>query len=152
MNTEQSIDVLNQLIVINNDRIEGYETATKETEDSDLKTLFAQFEYTSQKCKAELVSEVQRLGGTPAEGTKTTGKIYRAWMDVKAALTGNDREAILNSCEYGEDVAIEEYEDALNNNSDDISAEQRSMLNQQLQQIRADHNKVKGLRDRVAND
>ena len=147
MNTEQSIDVLNALIVINNDRIEGYQTATKETEDSDLKTLFAQFENTSHKCKGELVREVQRLGGEPAEGTKTTGKIYRAWMDVKATLTGHDRKAILNSCEYGEDVAIEAYEDALNNETEDISSEQQTMLRSQLQSIRADHDKVKGLRD-----
>ena len=147
MNTEQSIDVLNALIVINNDRIEGYMTASKETEESDLKTLFTQFEYTSQKCKAELVKEVQRLGGEPAEGTKTPGKIYRAWMDVKATLTGNDRKAILNSCEYGEDVAIEAYDNALKNNTEDISTEQQIMLNAQLQLIKADHDKVKGLRD-----
>ena len=147
MNTEQSIDVLNALIVINNDRIEGYMTASKEAEESDLKTLFAQFEHTSQKCKAELVQEVQRLGGEPAEGTKTTGKIYRAWMDIKATLTGHDRKAILNSCEYGEDVAIEAYEDALNNETENISTEQQTMLRSQLVSIRADHDKVKGLRD-----
>lgn len=147
MNTEQSIDVLNALIVINNDRIEGYMKASKETEDSDLKSLFAQFENTSQKCKGELVREVQRLGGEPAEGTKTTGKIYRVWMDVKATLTGNDRKAILNSCEYGEDVAIEAYEDALNNEVENISIEQQTMLRSQLQLIRADHDKVKSLRD-----
>ncbi len=150
MNTEQSIDVINALIVINNDRIEGYMTATKETEDFDLKTLFAQFENTSQKCKGELVREVQRLGGEPAEGTKTTGKIYRVWMDVKATLTGHDRKAILNSCEYGEDVAIESYDDALNNEAENISPEQRMMLNAQLQLIKADHDKVKGLRDMAA--
>ena len=147
MNTEQSIDVLNALVVINNDRIEGYIRASKETEDSDLKTLFAQFENTSHKCKGELVQEVQRLGGEPSEGTKTTGKIYRVWMDVKATLTGSDRKAILNSCEYGEDVAIEAYEDALNNEKEDISSEQQTMLRRQLQSIRADHDKVKGLRD-----
>ena len=149
MNTEQSIDVLNALVVINNDRIEGYTTASKEAEESDLKTLFAQFEHTSQKCRAELVQEVQRLGGEPAEGTKTTGKIYRAWMDIKATLTGNDRKAILNSCEYGEDVAIEAYEDALNNNAEDLSIEQQSMLKNQLQMIKVDHDKVKGLRDTI---
>ena len=147
MNTEQSIDVLNALVVINNDRIEGYRRASKESEESDLKTLFAQFENTSHKCKGELVQEVQRLGGEPSEGTKTTGKIYRVWMDVKATLTGSDRKAILNSCEYGEDVAIEAYEDALNNEKEDISSEQQTMLRRQLQSIRADHDKVKGLRD-----
>jgi hypothetical protein len=36
MNQENAIDALNKLIVINNDRIEGYETASKETEESEL--------------------------------------------------------------------------------------------------------------------
>mgnify|MGYP006219800087 CR=1 FL=1 len=33
MKREKSIEVLNSLITINNDRIEGYETASKETEE-----------------------------------------------------------------------------------------------------------------------
>ena len=53
MENETTIAVLNTLITINNDRIEGYETASKETEEQDLKTLFAQFSSTSQKCKHE---------------------------------------------------------------------------------------------------
>jgi uncharacterized protein (TIGR02284 family) len=51
MDNEKTIDVLNTLITINNDRIEGYETAAKETEEHELKTVFAQFSATSQKCK-----------------------------------------------------------------------------------------------------
>ena len=38
MNTEKSIEILNSLIQINNDRIQGYETASKETEEVDLKS------------------------------------------------------------------------------------------------------------------
>jgi hypothetical protein len=33
--------------------------------------------------------------GTPEEGTRITGKFFRVWMDVKAALTNKDRKAIL---------------------------------------------------------
>ena len=77
MDNNKTIEVLNTLITINNDRIEGYETAAKETEEQDLKTLFAQFSSTSQRCKLELNNEVNKLGGTPAEGTLTTGK-YRS--------------------------------------------------------------------------
>jgi hypothetical protein len=32
MYQEKAIDLLNKLIIINNDRIEGYETVSKETE------------------------------------------------------------------------------------------------------------------------
>ena len=147
MEKEKTIEVLNTLITINNDRIEGYETAAKETEEQDLKTLFAQFSSTSQKCKTELNNEVSKLGGTPSEGTKTTGKFFRAWMDVKATLTGKDRKAILNSCEYGEDVAKDTYEKALKNDAEYLSAEQQTMIKAQHTLLVADHNKVKSMRD-----
>lgn len=147
MDKETTIEVLNSLITINNDRVEGYRTAGEETEEQDLKTLFASFSSTSEKCKRELVTEVIKLGGTPAEGTRTTGKFFRVWMDVKAALTGKDRKAILNSCEYGEDVAKETYEKALENDSENLNAEQQSMIKAQHALLVADHNKVKTLRD-----
>ncbi len=147
MEKEKTIDVLNSLITINNDRIEGYETASKETEEQDLKTLFAQFILTSQKCKRELVNEVTKLGGQPSEGTKNTGKFFRVWMDVKAALTGKDRKMILESCEYGEDVAVNTYNKTLRDNSTDLSAEHQTLLNAQQSLIKADHDRVKSMRD-----
>ncbi|MFV8373284.1 ferritin-like domain-containing protein [Flavobacterium sp. LB2P74] len=146
MDTEKSIDVLNSLIQINNDRIEGYETASKEAEESDLKILFSHFTETSLKCKAELVAEVERLGGKPTEGTTTSGKLYRVWMDIKSALTGSDRKAIVNSCEYGEDVAVQTYNDALSHNKD-LTPEQIMMIKEQHDAIKANHDKIKNLRD-----
>jgi uncharacterized protein (TIGR02284 family) len=147
MEMEKSIDVLNDLITINNDRIEGYETALEETEEDDLKTLFTRFISTSHKCKEELIMEVTKLGGEPAEGTLVSGKFFRVWMDVKAALTGKDREAILNSCEYGEDKAQETYNEALNDDSKYLNSEQQTMVNNQRMLLRADHDHVKALRD-----
>ena len=139
--------MLNTLIQINNDRIEGYETASKETEEQDLKALFAKFSQTSKNCNNELIQEVRKLGGQPTEGTKNTGKFFRVWMDVKAALTGKDRKAILNSCEYGEDVAVETYKKALSDNFSDLSAEQQKIINTQHALIKADHDKVKSMRN-----
>ncbi len=151
MNKEKSIDVLNTLIEINNDRIEGYETASEETEEQDLKMLFGQFAQTSNRCKQELLNEVNKLGGEPVEGTRTTGKFFRVWMDVKAALTGNDRKAILNSCEYGEDVAVETYQNALKNNQSDITSDQYALLNAQHGLIKADHDRVRSMRDSLVD-
>ena len=94
-----------------------------------------------------MVTEVTKLGGKIAEGTMTSGKFFRVWMDVKAALTGKDRRAILNSCEYGEDIAVDTYNKALRNNMQDITAEQQTMLNAQHALIKADHDKVKAMRD-----
>jgi uncharacterized protein (TIGR02284 family) len=147
MNKEKSIEVLNTLIEINNDRIAGYETASKETEESDLKSLFSGLKQTSEMCSSELISEVVKLGGKPIEGTKTTGKLYRVWMDIKSALTGKDRKTILSSCEFGEDMAVDTYQKVLRDNLSDITSDQQTMLNSQLAKIKAGHDKVKTLRD-----
>jgi len=145
--TQTAIEVLNSLVIINNDRIAGYETASSETDEQDLKTMFAQFITTSKKNKKELVVEVTKLGGEIAEGTLLSGKFYRAWMEVKVALSSKDRKAILDSCEFGEDVAVDAYTEALADNMDDITAEQQTMLIDQQLLIKADHDKVKALRD-----
>ena len=151
MEKEKAIEAINSLITINNDRIEGYETASKETEEFDLKALFEQFISTSQKCKQELVKEVNKLGGEEAEGTRISGKFFRVWMDVKAALTGKERKAILNSCEYGEDKALEAYDNVLENELEHLSAEQKTLLIAQKSLLKADHDHVKALRDALVH-
>ena len=149
MHTEKSIHILNSLIQINNDRIVGYETASKEAEETDLKTLFSHFTETSLKCKADLVAEVKRLGGEPTEGTTTSGKFFRVWMDIKSAITGRDRKAIVSSCEYGEEAAVQTYEDALSH-SKDLTPEQLMMVKEQHAAIKANYEKIKNLRDLVS--
>lgn len=147
MENQKSIDALNKLIEINNDRVEGYETAAKEADSADLKSLFASLQITSQNNLTELRSEVTRLGGKPEEGTRVTGKFFRAWMDVKAAFTGNDRKTILNSCEFGEDKALETYENVLEENRGDLAPEQLALIAKQQASLTTDHDRVKALRD-----
>ena len=147
MENEKRIAALNQLIEINNDRVEGYETASKETHAEDLKSLFASLQGTSQNNLSELRAEVSRLGGKPEEGTRVTGKFFRAWMDVKAALSTDERQTVLNSCEFGEDKALETYEDVLENKSGELSQEALSMIRNQKSNLKSDHDRVKALRD-----
>jgi len=115
MEKQEIISVLNDLIRINNDRIVGYEKAIKESKDTDvdLIAVFTKMVDQSRKYVNELIQEVARLGGDAAKDTTVSGKIYRVWMDMKSAITGKDRESILGSCEYGEDVAQRAYEAAL---------------------------------------
>jgi uncharacterized protein (TIGR02284 family) len=147
MEKEKTIEVLNSLITINNERIDGYETASKETLEEDLKALFSKLSSTSHKCKEKLKTEVHKLGGTPSDGSMIAGKFFRVWMDVKAALTGKDRKGILNSCEYGEDVAKKTYEKALKNDVADLSKEVYNLIKSQYALLVADHDTVKSMRD-----
>ena len=151
MNNNKTIDVLNSLIEINQDRIEGYQTATDETNEIELKGLFSTLMRTSEECKDELTAEVLRLGGTPQEGTRNTGKIFRVWMDFKAALTGKDRKAILNSCEFGEDAAVEAYEKVLEDHREDLNYDQTLLVRKQYKLIKNDHDEIRSLRDQFQN-
>jgi len=147
MDIEKSIEVLNTLVEINNDRIEGYEKASNETGEQDLKSLFVEFANTSHKCKNELVGEIYKLGGKPTEGTKMSGKFFRVWMDLKMALTGNDRKTILNLCEYAENMALETYEYTIKNNYEYLSVKLKSLIYAQKELLRSDQVLVKSLHD-----
>lgn len=152
MDNEKKIEVFNTLIVINNDRIEGYKTAEAEAKETDLKMLFSDLMETSVQNRKELVAEVKKLDGTPDEGTRTTGKFFRVWMDVKAAFSGNDRKVILDSCEYGEDVILETYKKALTEDFQDNESYEKNIINKHYSLLKLDHNKVKNLRDIIANE
>lgn len=132
MDTNESIDILNNLIVLNNDRIDGYKAAFSETYKEELRDLFTTLQQTSLHCKGELEGEVKRMSGLPEEGTMILGKLHRGWMDIKAAITGSDSDAILDSCEYGERTIIKAYQDALEEDMDEVNSAQRVMLNHQL--------------------
>lgn len=148
MDNQKSIAFLNDLIVINNDRVEGYKTAAIETPETDLKILFSSMQSTSESNRVELAAAVTSLGGEVEEGTRASGKFFRFWMDFKATITGNNRGTILDSCEYGEDKALEAYENVLEH-KDQLSAENLAMIEKQRTHIQSDHDKVKMLRDQA---
>ena len=132
---EKTAEVLNDLIQINNDRIVGYEKAAKETksEDADLRALFLDMTSESRRYVSELTQVVAQTGEEPAKGTTGSGKIYRAWMDVKATFTGKDRKAILSSCEFGEDAAQKAYDEALKSDAE-LPTDIRQMIAEQKKQ------------------
>ena len=147
-NQEELVSVLNDLIRINNDRIVGYERASKESKDIDVDLIatFNKMADQSRKYKAELVQQVTRLGGDAASDTTVSGKVYRVWMDLKAAITGKDRESILGSCEYGEDVAQRAYEAALESDAY-MSTEVRQMISSQKSDLKTSHDLIRNYRD-----
>ena len=140
-------EILNDLVQINNDRVAGYEKAIAELqpEDSDLKSLFVKMIGESHTYKMALATEVQALGEEIEEGTTNSGKIYRAWMDVKAIFTGHDRQTVLNNCEFGEDAAQKAYKMALE--VEGLPADLRTLIEEQKAALRMSHDEIKALRD-----
>ena len=148
-NENASAEILNDLVQINNDRIEGYQKAIEnlKEEDKDLKPLFVSMIGESQECKLALSNELNVLKKDTDQESTTSGKLYRAWMDVKAVFTGHNRKSILENCEFGEDAAQKAYKDAIND--DDLPAHLKELVLQQRSKLRQSHDKIKLLRDQL---
>lgn len=147
MNKERSIVVLNNLIEINRERIEVYKSATKVTEENDLKDLFSEFEKTSKIFRYELAEEVQKMGGIPVIRAKRTNTVLNIWNSLRAKVKGRDREDILNILEYNEFVAVKSYKDTLSANFDYLTTEMHLKLKTQQNLIKEHHDRVKKLGD-----
>lgn len=145
---KKTAEVLNDLIKINNDRIAGYEKAIAElpVADVDLKALFSSLIEQSEMLKSELQQHISAWGDRVDDETTTSGKIYRTWMDIKQAFAANDRVAVLESCEYGEDAAQKAYRQA--EQETDISTSAKALITNQKTQLLASHDHIKQLRDR----
>lgn len=145
---EKLVEVLNDLIEINNDRVKGYQKATEEIKnlDLDLHAIFESLANDSRKYAAELIQEVNISGGEFSTDTTTSGKIYRTWMSIKATFTGHDRQSVLESCEYGEDAAQKAYTEALASDAE-MNAKVRQLITDQQASLKIAHNLIKKYRD-----
>src|SRR5580692_10641434 len=147
LKSKETASVLEDLIKINNDRIEGYEKALKELkpEDTDLRLLFLRAIDQSRGNKMMLGNELQTLKESIPSGTSGSGSIHRAWLELKATFTGHGRHAILASCEFGEDAAQKAYESALN--SEHLPEYLSTIVFEEKQDLKSFLDEIKALKD-----
>jgi uncharacterized protein (TIGR02284 family) len=149
METNQKVnDVLNDLVKINNDRAEGYEKAIKQLSinDNNLKVMFRRYASESRNYANILSAEVISNGGKAVDSTTISGKIYRAWMDVKTAMSSDENQSVLEACEFGEDAAQKAYKQALEGDVN-LSAGIRDIISRQRMELKTAHDEVKRERD-----
>jgi len=144
-NSEKAVEVLNDLVKIHNDRIQGYERATVEVEDADLKQLFTSFIGDSHKFKLALATEVQTFHKDIENTTSSSGDIHRTWLNVKAFFSGHTTKSVLEECEFGEDATQKAYKSAIEDEG--VPAYIKDILTEQEVNLKAAHDKVKALRD-----
>jgi uncharacterized protein (TIGR02284 family) len=146
MDNDDVISTLNDLIETSKDGEEGFRTVAEDISDTQLKTLFANRSQSCALAAAELQEFVRALGGDPETRSSVSGTLHRRWVDIKAAVTGKDDEAMLNECERGEDVAMRSYRNALEK---DLPPNIRSVVERQFNGVTSNHDQVKLLRDQV---
>lgn len=148
MNTnDNQARILNDLILINNDRVVGYQKAIDQLKDenADLKVHFQEKVNQSTRLKSELTKKVLATGNEVEAGTTNAGKVYRVWMDVKAFFGGADRKAILDNCEVGESAALLAYKRALS--SEELSEEAYTLVTSHNAELKVAHDKITSLKE-----
>lgn len=149
MNIATTKDVLNDLIKINNDRIAGYETALEDTSllDADLKVIFESKRDNSLENKKELTDlmmTLSRVENNTDESLK--GMLHRTWLDMKATFSGDTREALLESCEFGEDAILKVYNEAIEKFTE-LPSDVSNTIMEQKAKLQKDHDQIKKYRD-----
>jgi uncharacterized protein (TIGR02284 family) len=145
--TVETIEILNDLIEINNDRIQTYKLALKDlkTADQVLSPMFMKMIEESTKNNLVLSREVDILGGEAERGTSFEGKIYRAWMNVRNTLAGKTKHHILQNCELNEDATLEAYRASIQ--CEELPGYLKEIISDQLDGLLYSHDSIKRIRD-----
>ena len=147
----ETIEILNGLIEINNDRIAAYRLALRnlQAKDQDLAPLFLRMMDDSVKNNRQLAHEVDILGGEVEKGTSLEGKIYRAWMNVKTAFTGKTKQHILENCQISEEATLDSYRTATKYR--DLPGFLKEIISNQLDLLLHSHDNIKRMTEVYKN-
>lgn len=147
MHNERIVATLNDLLNITNDRIQGFAKVEDKVWDtySPLKGDYDQMVAQSQVMKSELINLITERGGNPDNTGTTAGAIHRGWIDVKNSFSGDKTESTLENVVFGEEAAIDAYQDALD--SGDLCPESSRVVSNQLHHLKSSYNKFNNLNE-----
>jgi uncharacterized protein (TIGR02284 family) len=146
---KETISTINDLIETLKDGQEGFRQAAKAVKDPELKSLFNEFSLQRSRFAGELQSQAVALGESkPEDSSSAAGAMHRAWIDLKSAIAKRDDHAILAECERGEDSAVKEYKEAME--EENLAASVREIISRQYAEVQSAHDRIKQLRDTTA--
>lgn len=141
-----TIHTLNDLIESLKDGQHGFETAAKDVKAPDLAQVFQGYARQRGEFAAKLQAHVVGLGANVEKSGSIAGSMHRGWINLKAALSTNEPQSVLEEAERGEDAAVAAYRKALETRDLDPAA--RELITSQAAAVKKAHDHVRDLRDR----
>jgi len=146
---KEAISTINGLIETLKDGEKGFREAAEAVKDLQLKSLFQEYSQQRHRFASELQTQAETLGEyKPEQSSSAAGAMHRAWINLKSAVTSGDDKAILSECERGEDSAVHEYQEAI---EDGLTGTARAIVARQFTEIKSAHDRVRNLRDAAKN-
>jgi len=146
--TQEISKKVNALVEKNNDAFKGYEKAAKNAESSQLRSYFLERASERKAFAAKLSSNLKAYNpdyDVDSDGS-ATGSVHRAWMDVKAALSMDDDESLLEECIRGDKASVKEYKNFIDDNAG-LPHDIKTTIQEQLLNIEKTLDRVKRLED-----
>ncbi|MCK8492800.1 MULTISPECIES: ferritin-like domain-containing protein [Spirosoma] len=131
------LDQLNRLLTRSHDAEKGYQEASENVKDTELKSLFLTQSRQRGEFAMELDREIRTLGGEPDGSTSFVADLHRAWINIKSTFSSDDDKATVEECKRGDHEAIDDYNSVLQET--DLVASTRELLLRQKQSIESAH-------------
>ncbi|MDO7851443.1 PA2169 family four-helix-bundle protein [Hymenobacter convexus] len=137
------VGTLHELLLFVNDRVQGYRRAAHESQDADLRNYYEDLAGQSKQFAIRLNGYLRVQQSEPETGTTLKGKLYRGWMEAKAAVTGYSETAVLASNVFGEEWALAAYEAALRDRT--VTGTLRREIERQYEASQQTHRRLQQL-------
>ena len=147
MDNKDIVKTLNSLIETSKDGEYGFRLSSEHAQSDLIKSLFLARAGECAQAASELQTLVLQYGGKAETTGSATGSLHRGWVAVKGTLAGYSDLNMLEEAERGEDVALEQYRNALR--QVDLPGEVRSLVERQFQGVKYNHDQIRGLREQA---
>ncbi|MGB7843964.1 MAG: PA2169 family four-helix-bundle protein [Salinimicrobium sp.] len=140
-NSKEIAERLNDLLEKNYDSEKGYKEAADDVKNPRLKEFFNDKAKQRYDFGHELKTEIRNFGESPDKGSSIVADAHHAWMNIKAAFSGDNEEAILEEAIRGENAAIEEYNEVIKDlelpaSTENLLIKQRNAIQRSMKTVK----------------
>lgn len=139
----EDIAVLNRLIGVTIDSVDGYTEAAKDVTNPELKSIFQRRARERLAAYKSLQSQVQALGGQPQDEGTLLASIHRVFVNLRSTVQSGDL-AVIDEVERGEDVINGAYRDAINEAG--LSSTSLAVIQNAYESVRSGHDEMSRLK------